>query len=256
MKYIVSFIIFLFNATSIMAQTDNITRKQSEAKISTQSNSSQIGRTNNSNNRNVHCGHAYVDLGLPSKTKWATCNIGANNPEQKGRYYAWGETMSKLNYTWDNYNDLLKKSTSPIDPMRNIWHRKENFKKYSYTSSSFVRSLDDVATQSWGDGWQTPSLDDWIELKNNCSSQWITINGISGLKYTGRNGNYIFLPVTGAKRENETTADDYGLYWTCEIDMDDYDTSEIADYWQISKEGSGYGSAARYIGLVIRPVYK
>ena len=34
-------------------------------------------------------GHGYVDLGLPSKTKWATCNVGANSPEDYGYYLTW-----------------------------------------------------------------------------------------------------------------------------------------------------------------------
>lgn len=29
----------------------------------------------------------YVDLGLPSGIKWATCNIGANSPEEYGDYF-------------------------------------------------------------------------------------------------------------------------------------------------------------------------
>ena len=45
-------------------------------------------------------GHQYVDLGLPSGTLWATCNIGANSPEEYGDYFAWGETVPKAAYEW------------------------------------------------------------------------------------------------------------------------------------------------------------
>ena len=48
-------------------------------------------------------GREYVDLGLPSGTMWATCNIGANYPEDYGDYYAWGETETKSNYDWSTY---------------------------------------------------------------------------------------------------------------------------------------------------------
>ena len=48
-------------------------------------------------------GHKYVDLGLPSGTLWATCNVGANIPEEYGDYYAWGETSPKEVYDWNSY---------------------------------------------------------------------------------------------------------------------------------------------------------
>ena len=47
--------------------------------------------------------HVYVDLGLPSGTLWATCNVGANAPEECGYYFAWGETEFKDSYSWSNY---------------------------------------------------------------------------------------------------------------------------------------------------------
>ena len=47
-------------------------------------------------------GHDYVDLGLPSGLKWATCNVGASKPEDYGNYYAWGETTTKSEYTEEN----------------------------------------------------------------------------------------------------------------------------------------------------------
>ena len=51
----------------------------------------------------AHNGHEYVDLGLPSGLKWATCNVGANSPEEYGDYFAWGETEPKTTYNWDSY---------------------------------------------------------------------------------------------------------------------------------------------------------
>ena len=50
-----------------------------------------------------HNGHEYVDLGLPSGLKWATCNVGATTPEGYGNYFAWGETVPKDYYDWSNY---------------------------------------------------------------------------------------------------------------------------------------------------------
>ena len=48
-----------------------------------------------------------VDLGLPSGTLWATCNIGAYCPEDYGDYFAWGETLGYLDgksvFNWITY---------------------------------------------------------------------------------------------------------------------------------------------------------
>lgn len=44
-----------------------------------------------------------IDLGLPSGTKWACCNVGANMPERPGGFYAWGETEEKEVYDWSTY---------------------------------------------------------------------------------------------------------------------------------------------------------
>lgn len=48
-------------------------------------------------------GHEYVDLGLPSGLKWATCNVGATTPEEYGDYFAWGEVEPKETYSWSTY---------------------------------------------------------------------------------------------------------------------------------------------------------
>ncbi len=47
--------------------------------------------------------HEWVDLGLPSGTLWATCNVGASSPEEYGDYFAWGETEPKTTYFWSTY---------------------------------------------------------------------------------------------------------------------------------------------------------
>ena len=44
-----------------------------------------------------------IDLGLPSGTKWACCNVGASAPWEYGGHYAWGETDVKSYYNNDNY---------------------------------------------------------------------------------------------------------------------------------------------------------
>lgn len=117
-------------------------------------------------------GREYVDLGL--SVKWATCNIGANKPEDYGYYYAWGETKTKSTYDFNNcyscgieHNDIAGVSAY------------------------------DAATANWFGSWRLPTKDEAEELKNRCTWTWINQNGVDGYKVTGPNGNSIFLPAGG-----------------------------------------------------------
>lgn len=137
--------------------------------------------------------YEYVDLGLPSGLLWATKNIGAANPEDYGYYFSWGETNIKESYYWGTYKYCNGSGTT--------------LSKYCY-SSDFgdvdnkysLDKEDDAATQNWGEKWRLPSLEDVTELCNNCYADWVKINGISGLRITGPNGNTMFIPSAGTKQ--------------------------------------------------------
>lgn len=160
----------------------------------------------------THLGHDWVDLGLPSGTKWATTNIGANSPSDYGSYFAWGETSPKREYTWKN----LKYRTSG---------EKEDakFSKYiienKYGSVDDMKELelsDDAAYVNWGSGWRTPSVSQIEELKSNCTSTWMTINGKKGMLFSSKkNDNSIFLPASGYRIESiKNQVGSHGLYWS------------------------------------------
>ena len=142
-------------------------------------------------------GHKYVDLGLPSGLKWATCNVGANSPEDYGDYYAWGETSTKSNYT-DKNSTTYGKAMSDIG----------GNPKY------------DVASAKWGSSWRLPTKAEFDELCNedNCTWLWTTQGGKNGYKVISkRNGNSIFLPA--AVRRYGTSPDragsrSSGFYWS------------------------------------------
>ena len=110
-------------------------------------------------------GHDYIDLGLPSGTMWATCNVGAENPEGYGDYFAWGETQPKAVYTDSNYvyshggyDDFTKYCTKP------------EFGYNGFTDNlKTLQPSDDAATVNWGEGWRTPTMNEWIELVTKCS---------------------------------------------------------------------------------------
>lgn len=130
--------------------------------------------------------NAYVDLGL--SVKWAVSNVGANTPEEYGNYYAWGETVTKSDYT-------NNPTTTSTDISGNIQH--------------------DAATANLGKGWRMPTQTEMIELKNDCEWIMTTYNGVSGYKVIGPNGNYIFIPMSG-RYEGTTLQNvgDKGYLWT------------------------------------------
>ena len=154
-------------------------------------------------------GHCYVDLGLPSRTKWATCNIGANSPVDYGDYFAWGETTTKDVYNWSTYlwcegsdRTLTKYCCDPA----------YGYNGFTDDLISLVSS-DDVAKVNWESNWYIPREADFQELIDNCTATWILLNGVVGRLFTGPNGNSIFLPAAGDYWEN-WGGRGCGYYWS------------------------------------------
>ena len=137
-------------------------------------------------------GHEYVDLGL--SVMWATCNVGASSPEDYGDYYAWGETSTKSSYGEDNCET------------------------YGKSIGDIGGTSRDVAHVKWGGSWRMPTEAEFDELldSDNCTWTWITLGGHKGCKVTSKkNGNSIFLPVTGVRYETSLgRAGRYGDYWS------------------------------------------
>jgi len=141
-------------------------------------------------------GHGYVDLGLPSKTKWATCNVGANFPEDYGYYLAWGETEQKNGY---RFNDSPLYGVN-IDDISNS----ENY---------------DVAKIKWGNGWSIPTKKQWDELIRFCKIKIIKKNGVNGVLLVGRNGKSVFFPSGGRKTDSILQFEGCeGYYWSSNAD--------------------------------------
>ena len=175
-------------------------------------------------------GHEYVDLGLPSGLKWATCNVGANKPEDYGNYYAWGETSTKSSYTSDN-------SKTYDEQMYDI---KGN-------------SQYDAARANWGGTWRLPTKAELEELNNKCTWNWTTQNGVKGYKVTGPNGNSIFLPAASYRYGSSLYyAGEYGYFWSSTPD----ESSSIFAYFLYFNSSKHYvGSLhTRSDGRSVRPV--
>ena len=133
-----------------------------------------------------------IDLGLPSGTKWACCNVDAKSPEDYGGYYAWGETEEK-----EIYNDVTYRYSSGEDTDGDGWYDKNG--QYQSLGSSICGTQYDVAHMKWGGSWQLPDFDQIVELLDECEYEWTTQNGVKGQKFTGPNGASIFLPAAGSR---------------------------------------------------------
>jgi hypothetical protein len=199
-------------------------------------------------------GHDYVDLGLPSGTLWATCNVGANIPENYGNYYAWGEVVPKTNYTWNTYKYCNDGNSNQLT----------KYCIYSgYGCNDFVDSLtilqieDDAATANWGIGWYTPTYDQWRELTMNISGTWTTQNDVHGFLFTSGNGSSLFLPATGVGMSSgPLSIDRAGYYWSSSLDTGaDNMTSDKAWRFFFNEHFvSGIWYEPRMSGLTIRAV--
>lgn len=140
-----------------------------------------------------------IDLGLPSGTKWASCNVGATKPEEFGGYFAWGETEEKTIYKWRTYIH---------------WLGFEDDCKY--LGSDIAGTEYDVAHVKWGGNWRMPTLKQFMELLKHCNHEWIVKNGVYGRKFTSKiNGNSIFLPAAGFRGDSDLkNAFSDGYYWS------------------------------------------
>ena len=135
--------------------------------------------------------HAYVDLGLPSGTLWAVCNVGADSPVEYGDFFAWGETESKSTYNWRTYQYCNGSFTNLTKYCNNA-----NYGYHGFTDNlTTLLPEDDAATANWGADWRTPIKDEWQELLDNTTCTWTNQNGVNGSLFTASNGNSLFLPA-------------------------------------------------------------
>ena len=193
--------------------------------------------------------HEYVDLGLPSGLKWATCNVGATTPEEYGDYFAWGEVEPKEYYDWSTYK-YCNGSSSTLTKYCND----SDYGKDGFTDNKTVLDTeDDAATANWGGVWRMPTKSEQDELRNNCTWTWTTQNGVKGYKVIGPNGNSIFLPAAGYMRWGSlNAAGSYGFFWSSSLSIDD--PSSAYDVGFYSANGGWNFSRGRNFGHSVRPV--
>lgn len=163
-----------------------------------------------------HNGFEYVDLVLPSGTKWATCNVGADNETDYGLYFACGETVGYSGITctkqfcWKDYKFSKRGSNK--------------FTKYNSTDGKKVLDLcDDAAHIYMGGKWHMPSYEQIRELTANTDSTWVTDynhSGVNGMLFTSKSdiSKKLFLPACGfLGNGNSAYASCYGYFLSSSI---------------------------------------
>ncbi len=193
---------------------------------------------------NFHNGHEYVDLGLPSGTLWATCNVGANTPEEYGDYFAWGEilqathTKKRVKNNWGTYQHCNGSyDTQTKYCTDNSWGNVDN--------KSQLDSIDDAASVYWRGMWRIPTREEFAELLGNCIWKKIVLKDeVMGYQVIGVNGKSIFLPITRGKSN-------YGSYWSASL----YETYQHRAYvCYFTLDDIAIDSSLRYYYNPIRPV--
>lgn len=209
----------------------------------------------------VENGHEWVDLGLPSGLKWATCNVGASKPEKSGDYYAWGETEPY----YSNQNPLTWKEgkSNGYNNRSYKWFYAGSITKYFCASDMggtidnkiVLDATDDAATINWGGKWRMPTRLEIDELCDYCHWNWTTQNGVEGYLVTSNNNKEsIFLPKTGEYINTELTSVSWGCYWSSSL----IEEESVAAYEFVFNSSSVHplsrDGAARCFGYCIRAV--
>ena len=196
----------------------------------------------------------YVDLGLPSGVKWATCNVGATKPEEYGDYFAWGEvepyyssqdpltwkTGKESGYAWQSYcgqSSFQEWSTAPYD------------------ANKILLLTKDAAHVNWEGDWRMPTKAEFEELRTKCEWTWTQKNGINGYEVKGPNDNTIFLPAADY-RSDLLLYGEYGQYWSSSLYEYSDPNSAYCLYFRSGHIDDGGMRSHRCDGLSVRPVCK
>jgi hypothetical protein len=191
--------------------------------------------------------HEYVDLGLPSKTLWATENI--KDADGNELYFAWGEISgytsgqvgTDKNFNWNDYE----------------FGASDNLSKYNNSDGKTeLESTDDAATENWGSNWKMPTKEQFEELTANTEYEWTEIDGVQGGKFTstvsGYTDKFLFFPAVGSAGVGEVVdVGDYGYYWSVSLEG-----GYVGNAWYFYFDGGSRGlyNDGRCYGYSVRPV--
>ena len=237
----------LFGSASVWAQYYmDVTTKDGERILIPVADVNEVQIVNESDYHKPngeHNGYEYVDLGL--SVMWATCNVGANSPEEGGDSFAWGEVTPKETYTNENY----------------IFENAEyGYTKYVYDSINTyfddkitLDKCDDAARYNMGGSWRMPTIDEIKELIQNTTFINTTYKGVNGFRFFSKiNGNSIFLP----SYVNKDGQNYYVYYWSSSLcSKENYGDGGYYGAYALLGSDMSLGGYMRCQGLEVRAVY-
>ena len=199
--------------------------------------------------------HTYVDLGLPSGTLWATCNVGAISSEGYGDYFAWGEVETKENYVWNTY----KYSNGEYNRLTKYCACSELGDNGFVDDLTVLQPCDDPASTKWGSDWCMPTKEQWMELYNNTLCYWTSQNDVVGMLFCASNGNKIFLPGGGYRYSTSGNSLGVCYYWSSSLNENSWGChSEFAYEFNPPTpsdiNNDFVNTNYRFCGLPVRPV--
>lgn len=185
----------------------------------------------------------WVDLGLPSGLKWASCNVGATKPEDFGLYFAWGETQGyegatiDKQFTWEDYK----------------FGTQDALTKYNNVDGLTTLGLEDDAAYQSDNTCRMPTKTDLEELTANTTSVWETLNGVNGIRFTSKtNSNSIFVPAAGGCANGSVSnVGSDGFLWSSSLNES---SSKSAWYLFFYSDNVGMNRRSRYYGFTVRAV--
>ena len=185
-----------------------------------------------------------IEMGMSNGVKWGDRNVGATLPELDGEYYAWGDTLTRLNYNKNIYTHFDRSNSV-----------------YKSISNNFSASVNDIATRMFEGCWRMPTAAEIQELIDKCNWTWATKEGVPGYWVESKTVDHlkIFLPAAGYKESIDLKNNDInGYYWSAT--MTGVPTGANAQSLLFSSNskgvGQGSGHGERYYGFSIRPVYQ
>ena len=188
---------------------------------------------------------------------WAETNIGAENPEDYGYYFWWGDTVGykRENNAWVA-SDGSSSSFSFSDSNTPTYNKSiATLKSQGWITADGVLAPEhDAAHVHWGGNWRMPTKQELSDLNNKCDWTWTTMNGVNGYVVRGRGdyvSNSIFLPCVGAG--DGTSLGYAGLYGLC---LSSVPSSMVGNAWRLYFDSSGHDTHYnfRYLGQSVRPV--
>ena len=196
----------------------------------------------------------YVDFGLPSRLKWAKCNVGAKKETDCGYYFQWGDIVDKSNSdcSWENY----KYCNGSYDTLTKYCTNTQEGSFGTVDNKTTLEPMDDAARVYMGSEWRMPTVTDFQELLDHTTNAWVENfdeSGVSGRKFTSTTdtSKYIFIPASFERSVFSTYMSVMYSIWSSSLDpsFPSYAGALCFDSNAISGDGN-----SRSYGLPVRGV--